>query len=50
MMPRSLNDFIDALEKGRPCDPGFEAGRRALLLANAAYESIASRRIVRVAG
>ena len=38
-----------ALETGRPCDPGFEAGRRALLLANAAYESMASGRIVRVA-
>ena len=47
---RELDDFIEALEQGRPCEPGFEAGRRALLLANAAYESIASGRIVRVAG
>ena len=47
---RELDDFIAALETGRPCDPGFEAGRRALLLANAAYESMASGRIVRVAG
>ena len=39
---RELDDFIDALEQNRPCDPGFEAGRRALLLANAAYELIAS--------
>jgi myo-inositol 2-dehydrogenase/D-chiro-inositol 1-dehydrogenase len=45
-----LDDFIAALETGRPCDPGFEAGRRALLLANAAYESMATGRIVRVAG
>ena len=45
-----LDDFIEALEQGRPCDPGFEAGRRALLLANAAYESIASGRIVRLQG
>ena len=45
---RELDDFIAALETGRPCDPGFEAGRRALLLANAAYESMASGRIVRV--
>ena len=45
-----LDDFIDALENGRPCDPGFEAGRRALLLANAAYESAATGRIVRVVG
>ena len=45
-----LDDFIDALEKGRPCDPGFEAGRRALLLANAAYESAATGRIVRLPG
>jgi myo-inositol 2-dehydrogenase / D-chiro-inositol 1-dehydrogenase len=44
-----LADFIDALKTGRPCDPGFEAGRRALLLANAAYESIATGRVVRVA-
>ena len=47
---RELDDFIEALETGRPCDPGFEAGRRALLLANAAYESMASGRIVRVPG
>ncbi len=46
---RELDDFIAALETGRPCDPGFEAGRRALLLANAAYESMASGRVVRVA-
>ena len=46
---RELDDFIEALETGRPCEPGFEAGRRALLLANAAYESMASGRIVRVA-
>jgi myo-inositol 2-dehydrogenase/D-chiro-inositol 1-dehydrogenase len=44
-----IDDFIDALETGRPCDPGFEAGRRALLLANAAYESARTGQIVRLA-
>jgi myo-inositol 2-dehydrogenase/D-chiro-inositol 1-dehydrogenase len=45
-----LEAFIDALEHKRPCSPGFEDGRRALLLANAAYQSIESGRIVRVEG
>jgi myo-inositol 2-dehydrogenase/D-chiro-inositol 1-dehydrogenase len=45
---RELDAFVAALESGTPCSPGFEDGRRALLLANAAYESLASGRIVRV--
>jgi myo-inositol 2-dehydrogenase/D-chiro-inositol 1-dehydrogenase len=44
-----LDDFIDALSSGRPCSVGFEDGRRALLLANAAYESIATGRAVKLA-
>jgi myo-inositol 2-dehydrogenase/D-chiro-inositol 1-dehydrogenase len=44
-----LEDFITALGEGRPCSPGFEDGRRALLLANAAYDSIATGRLVSVA-
>lgn len=46
---RELDAFIAALEGGTPCSPGFDDGRRALLLANAAYESIASGRTVKVA-
>jgi myo-inositol 2-dehydrogenase/D-chiro-inositol 1-dehydrogenase len=43
-----LDEFIEALESGRPCTPSFEDGRRALLLANAAYESIRSGRVAHV--
>ena len=43
-----IDAFIAALEHGTPCSPSFEDGRRALLLANAAYESIASGKTVRV--
>lgn len=43
-----LEDFIAALLGKRPCTPSFEDGRRALLLANAAYESIATGRVVRI--
>jgi myo-inositol 2-dehydrogenase/D-chiro-inositol 1-dehydrogenase len=45
-----LDDFVQALGTGRPCRPGFEDGRRALLLANAAYESVRTGRVVRVEG
>lgn len=45
-----VDDFIDALTSGRPCSPGFQDGRRALLLANAAYESIRGGRVVRLEG
>jgi myo-inositol 2-dehydrogenase/D-chiro-inositol 1-dehydrogenase len=34
-----LDAFIDAVEAGRATEPGFEAGRRALLLADAARKS-----------
>lgn len=43
---RELDAFIAAVEQGTPCSPGFEDGRRALLLANAAYESIKTGRTV----
>jgi myo-inositol 2-dehydrogenase/D-chiro-inositol 1-dehydrogenase len=46
---RELDAFIDSLEKGTPCAPGFADGRKALLLANAAYESIATGKVVRLA-
>ena len=45
---RELDDFLDALASGRPCAPSFEDGRRALLLANAAYESIRTGRVTAV--
>jgi myo-inositol 2-dehydrogenase/D-chiro-inositol 1-dehydrogenase len=47
---RELDAFVAALEGGTACSPGFEDGRRALLLANAAYESLAGGRVVKVAG
>ncbi len=46
---RELDAFIGAVAQGAPCSPGFEDGRRALLLANAAYESIGTGRTVTVA-
>ena len=46
---RELDAFIACLEKGTPCSPGFEDGKKALLLANAAYESIATGKVMRLA-
>jgi myo-inositol 2-dehydrogenase/D-chiro-inositol 1-dehydrogenase len=43
-----INDFIDALRTGRPPAVGFEDGRRALILADAALESFKTGRTVRV--
>jgi myo-inositol 2-dehydrogenase/D-chiro-inositol 1-dehydrogenase len=45
---RELDDFLEALASGRPCAPSFEDGRRALLLANAAYESLRTGRVAAV--
>jgi myo-inositol 2-dehydrogenase/D-chiro-inositol 1-dehydrogenase len=43
-----IDAFVAAVEAGRPTEVGFEDGRRALLLAEAAYLSIAEKRMVRV--
>jgi myo-inositol 2-dehydrogenase/D-chiro-inositol 1-dehydrogenase len=43
-----LNDFIEALTAGRPPAVGFEDGRQALLLADAAVESLQTGRSVRI--
>ncbi len=43
-----LSSFISAVESGTSVEVGFEDGRRALLLAEAAYRSIAESRTVRV--
>jgi myo-inositol 2-dehydrogenase/D-chiro-inositol 1-dehydrogenase len=43
-----IDAFVDAVEAGRPAEVGFEDGRRALILAEAAYRSIAEGRMVRV--
>jgi myo-inositol 2-dehydrogenase/D-chiro-inositol 1-dehydrogenase len=43
-----LTDFIDVVEGTRPPGAGFEDGRRALILANAAWESLRSGRGVSV--
>ncbi len=46
---REIDAFVDAVEAGVVPSPSFEDGRRALLAANAAVESAASGRTVRVA-
>ena len=43
-----IDAFVDAVEGKAPVQVGFEDGRRALILAEAAYRSIAEGRIVRV--
>jgi myo-inositol 2-dehydrogenase/D-chiro-inositol 1-dehydrogenase len=43
-----LTAFIAAVESGGPPEVGFEDGRQALVLAEAAYRSIAERRCVDV--
>lgn len=41
-----ISAFVDSVEAGRPPEVGFEDGRRALMLAEAAYISIAEKRLV----
>lgn len=43
-----LEDFIDAVGDGRPISVSFEDGRRALLLANAAVESLRTGKVVKI--
>ena len=43
-----LDVFIEALESNKPIQVTFEDGRKALILANAAYESLESRTTVEV--
>lgn len=43
-----INAFVEAVESGTEPSPSFEDGRRALLLADAAVESAATGRSVRV--
>lgn len=43
-----ISAFVEAVETGSPPEVGFEDGRKALILAEAAYKSIAEKRIVRV--
>ena len=43
-----IDAFVDAIESGGTPEVGFEDGRRALILAEAAYRSIAERRTVRI--
>ncbi len=43
-----IDAFVDAVESGAPTWPSFEDGRKALALANAAVESAASGRTVRI--
>ncbi len=43
-----IASFVDAVETGAPVEVGFEDGRLALALADAAFKSVAERRIVAV--
>ena len=43
-----IDAFVDAISEGRALSPGFEDGRRALILAEAAYRSLSEGRMVRV--
>ena len=43
-----IGAFVDAVETGRPAVVGFEDGRLALVLAEAALKSVAERRAVNV--
>lgn len=43
-----IDAFVDCIETGSAPEVGFEDGRRALILAEAAYRSIAEGRMVRV--
>ena len=43
-----LSAFLDSVEQGRPMPVGAEDGRQALVLADAAFESLASGRPVKV--
>ncbi len=45
---REINAFADTVETGAPPCPGFEDGRRALLLANAALEAAGTGKTVRI--
>ncbi len=43
-----IDAFVDSVEQGTPVQVGFDDGRRALILAEAAYRSIATGRMVSV--
>ena len=43
-----IDSFVDAVEKGEEPEVSFEDGRRALILAEAAYVSIREKRLVQV--
>lgn len=44
----SIDSFVDSIEAGRPPEVGFEDGRQALILAEAAYLSLKEKRVVLV--
>ncbi len=45
---REIDAFVSALKSGTSASPGFEDGRRALVIANAAIESATRGRTVRI--
>ncbi len=45
---KEVSAFVDSVENGTPPQVSFEDGRRALVLAEAAYRSLAEQRLVQV--
>ncbi|MGA1154249.1 MAG: inositol 2-dehydrogenase, partial [bacterium] len=45
---KQLESFMDTLEAGSESKVSFEDGRRALILANAAYRSVETGKVVTV--
>ena len=43
-----IDAFVDAVETGEQPEVSFEDGRRALILAEAAYKSLSEKRLVQV--
>lgn len=43
-----LDSFADAVMKGKPPEVGFEDGRQAIRIAEAAYKSVVEKRLVKV--
>jgi myo-inositol 2-dehydrogenase/D-chiro-inositol 1-dehydrogenase len=44
----SITSFVEAIIEKKPVSVGFEDGRRALLLAEAAYKSVKSGRFEKI--
>ena len=43
-----ISSFVDSIRNDKPAKVGFEDGRKALILAEAAYISLEEKRLVKV--